>query len=177
MWKEVKTVRRRQKEAEEELIRRNKKSEEEVVRKARQTTEQIEKKYDEKIATLLSAKKEELAMMADEVSLEQKRLAEKNQEKLDSLRSKHKTEEIKMVTQLLSKFDDEEAGVEGDLDGEVREPPHLLPAAPDCPICFEPMTPPTRIYQCGAGHLLCGTCRPRLLVQSLHFWRISLKPF
>ena len=163
MWKEVMTVRRRQKEAEEELTRKNKKSEEEVVRKGRQMTEQIEKKYDEKIATLLSAKKKEVAVMADEVSSMQKSLAKKNQEMLDSLRSKHKTEEVEMVTQLLSKFDDEEVAVEGDLDGEVAEQPHL-PPAPDCPICFEPMAPPTRIYQCGAGHLLCGACRPRLLV-------------
>ena len=43
------------------------------------------------------------------------------------------------------------------------------PTAPDCPICYELMSPPTRIFQCGAGHLVCGTCRPRLQVVALYF--------
>merc|ERR1719319_1286782 len=31
--------------------------------------------------------------------------------------------------------------------------------APSCPVCFEPLLPPCHIYQCGTGHLLCGSCR------------------
>jgi hypothetical protein len=34
------------------------------------------------------------------------------------------------------------------------------PASPECPVCMEEMAPPTRIFQCGTGHLLCGVCRP-----------------
>ena len=51
------------------------------------------------------------------------------------------------------------------------------PAAPECPVrekshaitcsllisllqvCFDKMEPPTRIFQCGNGYHICGTCR------------------
>lgn len=29
----------------------------------------------------------------------------------------------------------------------------------DCPICFEEMKPPMEIWQCDAGHTLCGNCK------------------
>ena len=32
----------------------------------------------------------------------------------------------------------------------------------ECPICLEDMAPPTQIFQCQSGHLVCGTCHPRL---------------
>ena len=32
----------------------------------------------------------------------------------------------------------------------------------ECPICLEDMAPPTQIFQCQNGHLVCGTCQPRL---------------
>jgi hypothetical protein len=38
------------------------------------------------------------------------------------------------------------------------------PASPECPVCMEEMAPPTRIFQCGTGHLLCGVCRPKIRV-------------
>ena len=57
--------------------------------------------------------------------------------------------------------EDEEAG-EVEQNAPKAAPQAL--AAPDCPICYELMSPPTRIFQCGAGHLVCGTCRPRLQV-------------
>eukprot|EP00091_Calanus_sinicus_P017637 TRINITY_DN38130_c0_g1_i1.p1 TRINITY_DN38130_c0_g1~~TRINITY_DN38130_c0_g1_i1.p1 ORF type:complete len:101 (-),score=19.74 TRINITY_DN38130_c0_g1_i1:69-371(-) len=28
-----------------------------------------------------------------------------------------------------------------------------------CPICADMMSPPTRIWQCGEGHILCQDCR------------------
>ena len=158
MWKEMRILRSGQKEVEEELIRTSKQMEEEMVKKGRQMREQIENKYEEKITTLLSEKKTEVAMEADKVSLKQITLAKKNQEMLERVRNKHKTEEIERVTQLLAQLDEDEE------EDEVEREAVPLPPAPDCPICFEPMTPPTRIYQCGSGHLLCGTCRPRLLV-------------
>uniref|UniRef100_A0A0N5C910 E3 ubiquitin-protein ligase n=1 Tax=Strongyloides papillosus TaxID=174720 RepID=A0A0N5C910_STREA len=30
----------------------------------------------------------------------------------------------------------------------------------ECPVCMEYMVPP--LYQCGSGHLVCGSCRPKL---------------
>ncbi|XP_023339855.1 uncharacterized protein LOC111710065 [Eurytemora carolleeae] len=32
----------------------------------------------------------------------------------------------------------------------------------ECPICFEEMSPPTRIWQCVDGHAICETCREKL---------------
>jgi len=36
------------------------------------------------------------------------------------------------------------------------------PEAPECPVCFERMAPPTRIFQCRNGHLVCEACRSQL---------------
>ena len=33
-----------------------------------------------------------------------------------------------------------------------------------CPVCFEAMVPSIRTFLCGAGHLVCGSCRPQLQV-------------
>ena len=32
----------------------------------------------------------------------------------------------------------------------------------ECPICFEEMRPPTRIWQCVDGHAICEGCRNKL---------------
>merc|ERR1712203_971898 len=36
------------------------------------------------------------------------------------------------------------------------------PPIPECPVCLEEMTPPTRIFQCRNGHLVCETCKSGL---------------
>jgi len=33
---------------------------------------------------------------------------------------------------------------------------------PECPVCMDEMRPPTRIYSCGNGHLICEECKPGL---------------
>ena len=33
---------------------------------------------------------------------------------------------------------------------------------PSCPVCFETMVPPVRIFTCGNGHLICSSCQPRM---------------
>jgi len=33
---------------------------------------------------------------------------------------------------------------------------------PSCPVCFETMIPPVKIFTCGNGHLICSTCQPRV---------------
>merc|ERR1712059_163034 len=44
---------------------------------------------------------------------------------------------------------------------EARPPP-TEPRAPECPICFERMIPPRKIFYCSNGHHVCGDCRPKL---------------
>jgi len=33
---------------------------------------------------------------------------------------------------------------------------------PECPVCYERMLPPRRIYTCGNGHVICSNCRARM---------------
>jgi len=35
---------------------------------------------------------------------------------------------------------------------------------PECPVCLSPVHPPTRIFQCFAGHIVCGDCESRIMV-------------
>ena len=52
----------------------------------------------------------------------------------------------------------------------VRKLQHIIdpsasaptPSAPECPVCMEIMTPPTRIYNCPNGHLVCAACKPKV---------------
>jgi hypothetical protein len=34
-------------------------------------------------------------------------------------------------------------------------------------VCYEPLAPPTHIFQCGKGHLVCGVCRPTVVFRCL----------
>jgi len=36
------------------------------------------------------------------------------------------------------------------------------PKVPECPVCLEEMSPPTEIFSCRNGHLVCGECKPKL---------------
>merc|ERR1711909_250400 len=33
---------------------------------------------------------------------------------------------------------------------------------PECPVCYERMTPPKQIFTCGNGHVICFVCRARI---------------
>jgi len=35
---------------------------------------------------------------------------------------------------------------------------------PECPVCLSPVHPPKRIFQCAAGHIVCGDCEPKIMV-------------
>ena len=34
---------------------------------------------------------------------------------------------------------------------------------PECPVCLEEMKPPTQIFHCHNGHLVCAECRPKVI--------------
>ena len=38
-----------------------------------------------------------------------------------------------------------------------KSPPPSIPC-PECPVCFDEMKPPLRIFQCKSGHLICINC-------------------
>ena len=115
---------------------------------------------------MLEDEKQTRAVQMDQELVEmQETLSKENQDELNNLAKKHKAENSDMVENMLEDEGAEEAGeVEGDEEDEEDNLKAQEPAAPDCPVCFELMSPPTRIFHCGAGHLVCGTCRPRLQV-------------
>merc|ERR1719222_678831 len=83
----------------------------------------------------------------------QKALSQANQDKLNNLVQKHKAENADMVEHILDNADDEAKD-----DVEAEEVKDETPVAINCPFCNELMPPPTRIFQCGTGHLVCETC-------------------
>ena len=40
-------------------------------------------------------------------------------------------------------------------------------SVPECPICLESLYPPTRLYNCPEGHVVCWECRPKVTICSL----------
>ena len=157
----------------EELVRKNNEAEEEMSKEGRMRKERVEKEFQDKIDALareikiLEDEKQTRAVKMDQELVERKEtLSKENQDELNDLAKKHKAENADIVENILNK-EDEEADEDGeDEEGEEAVPKAALeaPTAPDCPICYELMSPPTRIFQCGSGHLVCGTCRPRLQV-------------
>ena len=165
-WKEMKVTRRKQKEAVEELMRKNKEAEEEMSKEGKMRKEKVEKEFQDKIEPLVKEikrmkveKQKRIAQINKEQVEGQKALSAANQDKLNKLVQKHKAENADMVENILDNADDE---AEDDVEAEEAEDKALV--APDCPICYETMSPPMRIFQCGAGHLVCVTCRQRLKV-------------
>ena len=71
---------------------------------------------------------------------------EKEMESLDEqmTKNKRKTSDLERALQSRMKF--------------VR-----IPKTPECPICLEEMRPPTQIFNCNNGHLVCGECRPKVI--------------
>ena len=107
-----------------------------------------------------------VVQMDQEMVERQQALSKENQDELNNLEKKHNAENLDMFDNMLDNEDDN-AKEDAEEEEDAVQAVHQGPAAPDCPICYELMTPPTRIFQCGAGHLLCGTCRPRLQVFQL----------
>ena len=74
----------------------------------------------------------------------------------------------------------EYGGYPEDDGGDHQEPPASARKPSDCPVacsrtscisdypclqvCFTEMEPPSKIFQCGSGHLVCGGCKPRIQV-------------
>lgn len=44
----------------------------------------------------------------------------------------------------------------------------------DCPVCYEMMEPPRRIFQCPNGHLICENCKARESLRKCPTCRLSL---
>ena len=132
--------------------------------------EELDKEFEDKMAALVKEKQEKRLEIAEKVRVKKEKQAKVGQSLLNKLKKEHKAEEEEVVAEMLKQADEE--GEEKE-EGEER----TSPPTPDCPICYEPMTPPTRIFQCGAGHLVCGACKPKLQVFHLvhHYFVDEIK--
>ena len=123
--------------------------------------EELDKEFEDKMAALVKEKQEKRAEIAEKVKVKQERQAKVDQGILDDLEKRKKTVESELVAEMWKQVEEDEEGEDDKEEAINLNPP---PPAPDCPICYEPMVPPTRIFQCGAGHLVCGGCKPKLQV-------------
>ena len=148
---------------------------EEMEQEAREKQEKLEREAKEKVNALKLRIEAEFAeqLLVDPIPglpllpLHQQSSQDKSlsREDLDALSCYAIVEQSVMLETFLKEVEqeaDEDEIVDESFDKKAGGP--LLPLAPTCPVCFEQMSPPTRIFQCGGGHLLCGQCRPRIQV-------------
>ena len=169
-WKKMQLARRRQKAAVQELVRKNKEAEEEMSKEGMMRKERAEKEFQDRIDAFvreIEDQKQKMVVQMDQELVNRKEsLSKENQDKQKHLEKKHNAENLDMFDNMLDNEDDN-AKEDAEEEEDAVQAVHQAPAAPDCPICYELMTPPTRIFQCGAGHLVCAACRPRLQVFQL----------
>ena len=46
----------------------------------------------------------------------------------------------------------------------------------ECPVCYEVMSPPSRIFQCNNGHLICEECKCHSEIRTCPTCRVPLGP-
>ena len=46
----------------------------------------------------------------------------------------------------------------------------------ECPVCYEMMRPPSRIFQCNNGHLICEDCKSHSEIRTCPTCRVPLGP-
>ena len=86
--------------------------------------------------------------------------------KLDDLKkdlekvSEGKGEVVEKVDQVKKDFKEAMEDVKQELESLKRKLPPPT-SVPECPICMEEMTPPTKIVQCLKGHKICEPCSQR----------------
>jgi len=120
------------------------------------TKEEINKMTRVEIAQELdNAEEERKSFLADEQGGMKRRHAKECEE----LAKKQKEEVERLHNQLAKnkrKIDD----LEKAMQSRLKFP--RGPKVPECPVCLEEMIPPTEIFNCRNGHLVCGECKPKV---------------
>jgi len=68
---------------------------------------------------------------------------------------------------------------EGYCTGKDGELPEMIDSARkelECPICMEVMAPPSRIWQCKVGHVICEPCKEKVKKQTANTTPVSICP-
>lgn len=112
--------------------------------------ERKEKELEENFRKQLQLMKKENKEKVEALQLE-------NEKTLATMMEENERQEALMV----AKHEGEEKAIKkaAELEAERSGAEARRPQIPECPVCLEEMVPPTRIFQCGNGHLVCETCK------------------
>ena len=127
--------------------------------------EELDKEFEDKMAALEKEKEEKKSDISEKVKVKKERQLEVDHKAVEKLEKEHKSVRERLMEEMWGQADEgEQDNKQPNHHDQPNSAPPPPPPAPDCPICFESMTPPTRIFQCGNGHLVCGGCKPKLKV-------------
>jgi len=124
----------------------------------------LRKHQAERVELLLQQQEEKEQKMKRENQKKEQELKKENERALSLLLEENKSQEALM----LAKHDGEEraarkaAELEIERNSSSRPSTPSQPQVPECPVCLEEMAPPTGIFQCTNGHLVCETCKTGL---------------
>ena len=152
MCEKLKNARKRQKVAVEKAMKKKEEDQVELDKTEKKMMEEVDKEYQAKIETLMKEKQAKKKEVAEKVKVKREKQGQFHQGVLDQLEKEHKAEEVDLMAQMWKQAGDEQEGEqekkedvsEAGQSNPDQEHAGPLPPAPDCPICFEPMIPPTR---------------------------------
>ena len=102
--------------------------------------------YETNIGEKVDVVKREIVGKLDELKKDLEKVAEEKGEVVEKVDHDQVKKELKEVKQELESL-------------KRKLPPPT--SVPECPICMEEMTPPTKIVQCLKGHKICEPCSQR----------------
>ena len=130
----------------------------ELKREMEERLDRVRKEFQDKIDELNCDKIEKEQSLEKELKVKMQELMKSDGGEVERILEENESENAEMISRHLD--EDEDVYIPDDVQ-EYQE--DQTSNAPECPLCFEPMTPPLHIYQCASGHLVCGTCRPRIV--------------
>jgi len=148
-------------------------------KRCKQELEELQKHQNERVQLLLreQEEKEQKMKVENQKKLEEsvQRMKKENKQKEEALKAENERvlsllleENESQEALMLAKHEGEERAARKEAELETERNASLRPSAPsqpqvpECPVCLEEMAPPTRIFQCRNGHLICEPCKTGL---------------
>ena len=76
--------------------------------------------------------------------------------------SEKQRKEVKELDRRMLENSERRSELQRRMQACISTPAAATPNVPECPVCLEEMNPPTEIFNCRNGHLICGECRPNV---------------
>jgi len=109
----------------------------------------------------------EAVMLSDKQLMQTRHVAEnaqmqrRHEEETGRLSEKQR-KEVEELDRMMRENGERRSDLERRMQARMRTPANATPNVPECPVCLEEMNPPTEIFNCRNGHLICGECRPNV---------------